>query len=116
MYFLPFLHFKYMVPFPLVCRFSVEKSAGNLMGVPLYVACHFSLVAFNILSLSLISVSLITVCLCVFLLGFIIPGTLCFLDLVGHFFSLLRDIFSCYLFKYFLRSFISLFLLLLGPL
>ena len=31
------------------------------MGVPWYVVCHFSLVAFNILSLSLIFVSLITV-------------------------------------------------------
>ena len=51
-----------MVPFPLVYRFSLEKSAGNLMGVPLYVACHFSLVAFNILSLSLTFVSLITMC------------------------------------------------------
>ena len=65
-----------MVPFPQVCRFSVEKSAGNLMGVPLYVVCHFSLVAFNILSLSLNSVSVITMCLVVFLLGFILPGIL----------------------------------------
>ena len=43
----------------------------------MYVICHFSLVAFNILSLSLIFVSLITMCLSVFLLGFILPGTLC---------------------------------------
>ena len=47
----------------------------------MYVICHFSLVAFNNLSLSLIFVSLVTVCLGVFLLGFILPGTLCFLDL-----------------------------------
>ena len=46
----------------LACRVSVEKSAYNLMGVPLYVICHFSLVAFNILSLSLTFVSLITMC------------------------------------------------------
>ena len=52
-------------------------SANTLMGVPLYVTCCFSLVAFNILSLSLIFVSLITMCLSVFLLGFILPGTLC---------------------------------------
>ena len=32
----------------LTCRVSVEKSADNLMGVPLHVICHFSLVAFNI--------------------------------------------------------------------
>ena len=42
----------------------------------MYVICHFSLVAFNIFSLSLIFVNLITMCLGVFLLGFILPGTL----------------------------------------
>ena len=61
----------------LACRVSVEKSAGILMGVPLYVICPFPLVTFNILSLSLIFVSLITLCFDVFLLGFILPGTLC---------------------------------------
>ena len=40
------------------------------MRVPLYVICHFSLVAFNILSLSLIFVSLITMCFGMLLLGF----------------------------------------------
>ena len=35
------------------------------MGVPLYVICHFSFVAFSILSLSLILVSLMTVSWCV---------------------------------------------------
>ena len=44
---------------------------------PLYVICRFSLFAFNNFSLSLIFVNLITVCLGVFLLGFILPGTLC---------------------------------------
>ena len=47
------------------------------MRVPLYVICHFSLVAFNISSLSLVFISLITICLSVFLLGFILPGILC---------------------------------------
>ena len=61
----------------LACRVSAEKSAINLMGVPLYVICHFSFVAFNNFSLSLIFVKLITVCLGMFLLGFILPGTLC---------------------------------------
>ena len=61
----------------LACRVSVAKSADSLMGVPLYVICCFSLVAFNILSLTLIFVSLITVCLGVFPLGFILPETLC---------------------------------------
>ena len=59
----------------LACRVSVEKSAGILMGVPLYVICPFPL--FHILSLSLIFVILITMCLSVFFLGFILPGTLC---------------------------------------
>ena len=31
---------------------SVEKSADRMVGVPLYIICHFSFVAFNILSLS----------------------------------------------------------------
>jgi len=47
------------------------------MGVPLYVICCFTLVGFNILSLSLIFVSLITMRLSMFLLGFILPRTLC---------------------------------------
>ena len=53
----------------LVCRVSVEKVADNLMRVPLFIICQFSLVAFNILPLSLILVSLITMCLDVFSLG-----------------------------------------------
>ena len=60
----------------LACRVSVGKSADSLMGVPLYVICLLSLVAFNIY-LSLMFVSLITMCLGVFLLRFILPGTLC---------------------------------------
>ena len=81
----------------LACRASVEKSADSLMGVPLYVICYFFLVAFNILSLSLIFVSLITVLLSVLL------------DLVDYFLSRVREVFSYNLFKYFLRSFLSLF-------
>ena len=58
----------------LACGVSVEKSADSLMQVPLYVTCHFSLVAFNISSLSLIFVSLITMYLGVFFLEFSLPG------------------------------------------
>ena len=47
------------------------------MGVPLYVICHFSLIAFNYFSLSLIFGNLITLCLVMFLLGFILYGTRC---------------------------------------
>ena len=56
---------------------SAEKSVVNLMGVPLYVICHFSLAAFNNFSFSLIFTNLITMCLGMFLLGFILYGTLC---------------------------------------
>ena len=47
------------------------------MGFPLYITCCFSLAVFNILSLYLICVNLISMCLGVFLLGFILHGTLC---------------------------------------
>ena len=47
------------------------------MGFPLYVTCCYSLDAFNILSLFLIFVSLISMCLGIFLLRFILYGTLC---------------------------------------
>ena len=74
----------------------------------MYAICHFSLVAFKFY-LSLIFISLITMCLGAFFLGFILPGTLCFLNLVDYFLSHVWDVFSYYLFKYFLRSFLYLF-------
>ena len=58
----------------LACRVSAERSAVNLMGVPLCVICCFSLAAFNIFSVYLIFDSLINMCLGVFLLGFIVYG------------------------------------------
>ena len=61
----------------LACRVSAERSAVKHMGFPLYVTCCFSLAAFNILSLCLVFVSLISMCLGMFLLGFIVYGTLC---------------------------------------
>ena len=47
----------------LACRVSAERSAVKHMGFLLYVACFFSLAAFNILSLCLVFVSLISMCL-----------------------------------------------------
>ena len=47
------------------------------MEFPLCVTCSFFLAAFNILSLCLVSVSLINMCLGMFLLVFILYGTLC---------------------------------------
>ena len=48
-------------------------------------------------------------CLSVFLLGSILPQTLCFLDLVDYFLSNVREVFSYYLLKYILKFFLSLF-------
>ena len=67
-----FHHFKYIQPFPSV----VQSLAFSLMWIPLYIICCFSHVAFNICSLCLIFVSLINMCLGMFLLGFILYGTL----------------------------------------
>ena len=55
---------------------STGRSAVKHVGFPLYVTCCFSLAAFNILSLCLVFVSLISMCLGIFLLGFILYGTL----------------------------------------
>ena len=60
----------------LAWRVSIERSAVILMGMPLYVICFFSLVAFNICSLCLIFVNLINMCLGAFHLGFILFGSL----------------------------------------
>ena len=79
------------------------------MGISLYIICCFSLAAFNILSLYLIFDSLINMCLCEFLLGFILYGTVCFLDLINYFLSLNREVFNYNLFKYFLSPFLFLF-------
>ena len=70
------------------------------MGVPLYAICYFSPGAFNILSFCLIVISLITMCLSYL-------GLFVFLDLVDYFLFHVGEIFSYYVFKYFLRSFLS---------
>ena len=61
----------------LACRVSAERSAIKRMGFYLYVTCCFFLAAFNILSMCLVFVSLVSMCLGMFLLGFILYGTLC---------------------------------------
>ena len=96
----------------LACRVSAERSAVNLMGIPFYVICCFSLAAFNIFSLYLTFDSLINMCLGVFLFGFILYGTLCFLDLIDYFLSHVGEVFDYNLFKYFLRPFLFLFFFL----
>ena len=61
----------------LACRVTAERSAVNCVKFLLYVTCCFPLAAFNILSSCLVFASLISMCLGVFLLGFILHGTLC---------------------------------------
>ena len=78
------------------------------MGLPLCVIC-FSLAAFNICSLCLIFVNLINMCLGLFHLGFILFGTLAFLDLVDYFLPHFRQVFNYYLLKYCLRAFLFVF-------
>ena len=75
------------------------------MGIPLCVICCFSLAAFNICSLYLIFVNLINMCFGLFCLGFILFGTLGFLDLGGYFLPYFREVFNYYLLKYFLWLF-----------
>ena len=83
------------------------------MGFPLYVTCCISLAAFNILSLCLIFVSLISMCLGEFFLGFILYGTLYFLDWLTmtdyDFLFHVGEIFNYNLFKIFLIPFLFLF-------
>ena len=100
---LPFYHFKYIMPFP--SGLWSFKSADSLMGVPLYVICHFSLVVFTILSQVFNFCQFdcyVWVCSSLGLscLGLsVLPG------LGDYFLSHVWEVFSYYLFKYFLRSF-----------
>ena len=72
------------------------------------ISCFF-LAAFNISSLYLIFNSLINMYLSIFLLRFILCGTLCFLDSSIYFLSHDREIFDYGLFKYFFRPFFFFF-------
>ena len=92
----------------VACRVSAERSAVKHMGFPLYVTCCFSIAAFNILSLCLVFVSLISMYLGVFLLGFILYGTLCLLDLIDYFLFDVEEIFNYNLFKNFFIPFLFL--------
>ena len=79
------------------------------MGIPLYVICHFSFVAFNMLSV--FNFCQFDYCVSWGVPPWVYPSwdSLCFLDLVDYFLSPAWEVFSYYLFKYFLRSFLSLF-------
>ena len=75
--FFPFSTLNIASHYLLACRVPAERSAVKQMGFPLYVACCFSLTAFNIFYLCLVFVSLISMCIGVFLLVFILYWTLC---------------------------------------
>ena len=85
--FFPFITLNVSCHSLLACRVSIEKSVDSLAGVPLYVICHFILLL--IFYLSLIFLSLITM----FLRMFLLPGTLCFLDLVDYLLSCVQEVF-----------------------
>ena len=93
----------------LVWGVSIERSVVILMGIPLYVICCFSLAAFNICSLCLIFVNLINMCLEVFCFGFILFGTMGFLDLGDYFLPYFGEVSNYYLLKYFLMVFLFVF-------
>ena len=88
-------------------EFLLKNQLITLWGFPC-IYC-FSLAAFNIFSLYFIFVSLINMGLGVFLLGFILYGTLHFLDLGDYFLSHVREVFNYNFFNYFLRPFLFLF-------
>ena len=75
------------------------------MGSLLYVICCFSLITFDIFSLFF--VSLINMYLSLFPLGLILHENLSFLVLDDSFLSHVTEVFSYYLFKYFLQPLLS---------
>ena len=91
----------------LAWRVSIERLTVIIMRIPLWVISCFSFTAFNICSL--IFVNLINMCLGVFHLGFILFGTLGFLDLGDYFLPHFREVFNYYLLKYFLMAFLFVF-------
>ena len=92
----------------LTCRVSVEKSADSLIGVPSYVICCFPCCFLYFIFVFNFCQFYNYVSWCV--PPWIYPAwvSLCFQDLVDYFLSHIREVFSCYLFKRFLRFFLSL--------
>ena len=104
--FFSFQHFKYILPFSSGLQRFCGKIAVILVGIPLYVTCCFSLAAFNVFSLCLSFVSLIKGCLGIFLLMFILYGTLWVSwTWVALSFPHFREIFNYCPLKYFLTFF-----------
>ena len=94
----------------LTCIAFAEKSADDFMGIPLHVICCLSLIAFITFS------SVFNFCQFDYYVSWCISPwiypawtPLCFLDLVDYFLSHVGEVFSSYLFKYFLGSLFTLF-------
>ena len=79
----------------------------SLWESPCVLFCCFSLAVFNICSLYSIFVNLINMFHGVFHLGFILFGTLS--DLGDDFLPHFREVFNCYLLKYFFMVFLFVF-------
>ena len=90
-------------------EFPLKNQLITLWEFPCMLFVAFLLLLSVFFSLYVVLVSLINRCLGVFLLGFILYGTLSFLDLGDIFLSHIREVFDYSLFKYFLRLFLFLF-------
>ena len=73
------------------------------------VICCFSLAAFNICSLRLFFINFINMCLGVLPWVYPVWDSLGLLDLGGYFLPHFREVFKCYLLKYFLMTFLFVF-------
>ena len=90
-------------------QFLLKDQLLSLWESPCVLFVFFSLATFHICSLYLIFANLINICLGVFCLGFILFGTLGFLDLGAYFLPPFREVFNYYLLKYFLMVFLYVF-------
>ena len=93
----------------MACKISVEKSADIVMAAGLCATNWFSLATSKILSLSLTFRSLFMMCLYVGFLGFLLFGTLHFLDVHFYFIFEVREFFGRYFLKQVFNPLLSLF-------
>ena len=91
-------HFDYFMPLPSGLQISPEMLVDSLMRVPLYILVAFPLLILRFFSFIFFT-SLTLICLGVDLFGFVLFGTMCFLDLHICLLSQVREIFSYHVFK-----------------
>ena len=109
--FFPFIPFNGSCHSLLGCRVSAEKSTDNFREIPFYVICcsshccfQYFLFTFNLCQFDEYMFQLIPPRI------YLVWDCLYFLDLSDLFFSLVREVFDCDLFRYLLRPFIFFFL------